>query len=330
MADPKFDVLGIGNAIVDVLSHSDDSFLQKHGMAKGGMQLIDDTAAEAIYAAMGPGIEASGGSAANTIAGLATLGGRGAFIGKVRDDQLGRVFTHDIRAVGARFDTPAASEGLPTARCLVLVTPDAQRTMNTFLGASTGLGPEDVDPALVEAAAITYLEGYLWDPPRAKEAFRKAMDLAKAAGRQVALSLSDPFCVDRYRTEFRELADGPVDILFANEEEIKSLYEVTDFDTARDAVRGKVGVAVLTRSEKGAVIVTADETHVLEAEPVSKLVDSTGAGDLFAAGFLYGVTQGHDLPTSGRIAAIAAAECLSHVGPRPEADLKALLRDRLG
>ncbi|MEQ8345914.1 MAG: adenosine kinase [Marinovum algicola] len=330
MADPKFDVLGIGNAIVDVLSHSDDSFLQKHGMAKGGMQLIDDTAAEAIYAAMGPGIEASGGSAANTIAGLATLGGRGAFIGKVRDDQLGRVFTHDIRAVGARFDTPAASEGPPTARCLVLVTPDAQRTMNTFLGASTGLGPEDVDPALVEAAAITYLEGYLWDPPRAKDAFRKAMDLAKAAGRQVALSLSDPFCVDRYRTEFRELADGPVDILFANEEEIKSLYEVTDFDTARDAVRGKVGVAVLTRSEKGAVIVTADETHVLEAEPVSKLVDSTGAGDLFAAGFLYGVTQGHDLPTSGRIAAIAAAECLSHVGPRPEADLKALLRDRLG
>ncbi|MFC3229959.1 adenosine kinase [Marinibaculum pumilum] len=330
MADPKFDVLGIGNAIVDVLSHSDDAFLQRHDMPKGTMSLIDDAAAEAIYADMGPGIEASGGSAANTIAGLAAMGGSAAFIGKVRDDQLGTVFTHDIRAAGAAFDTPAAADGLPTARCLILVTPDAQRTMNTFLGASTGLGPEDVDPAKVEAASVTYLEGYLWDPPRAKEAFRKAMEIAKGAGRQVALSLSDPFCVDRYRKEFRELADGPVDILFANEEEIKSLYEVEDFDSALQAVRGKVGVAVLTRSEKGAVVVTAEETHRIEAEPVSKLVDTTGAGDLFAAGFLYGVTQGHDLPTAGRIAAIAAAECISHFGPRPEADLKALLRDRLG
>lgn len=330
MAGTNCDVLGIGNAIVDVISHSDDAFLERHGMAKGAMQLIDDAAAEAIYADMGPGIEASGGSAANTIAGLAALGGRGAFIGKVRDDQLGGVFAHDIRAVGASFETPAATDGPPTARCLVLVTPDAQRTMNTFLGASTGLGPEDVDPEQVAAASITYLEGYLWDPPRAKDAFRKAMQAAKAAGRRVALSLSDPFCVDRYRAEFRELADGPVDILFANEEEIKSLYQVPDFNAALQAVRGKVGVAVLTRSEKGAVIVTDKEAHVLEAEPVSKVVDTTGAGDLFAAGFLFGVTQGHDLPTAGRIAAIAAAECISHFGPRPEADLRTLLRQRLG
>lgn len=330
MADPKFDVLGIGNAIVDVLSHSDDGFLQRHGMAKGGMQLIDDAAAEAIYAAMGPGIEASGGSAANTIAGLATLGGRGAFIGKVRDDQLGRVFTHDIRAVGASFDTPAATDGLPTARCLILVTPDAQRTMNTFLGASTGLGPEDVDPAAVQDAAITYLEGYLWDPPQAKLAFRKAMDLAKAAGRQVALSLSDPFCVDRYRTEFRELADGPVDILFANEEEIKSLYETDSFDAALQAVRGKCEIAALTRSEKGSVIVSGDEVHVIDPAAVDKVVDTTGAGDLYAAGFLYGLTHGYGLAKAGKIAGIAAAEAISHMGARPEVSLKELVKARLG
>ena len=330
MTDAAYDVVGIGNAIVDVIAHADDAFLEAEGLPKGTMTLIDTDRAQALYAKMAPGIEASGGSAANTMAGIASLGGKGAFFGKVRDDQLGEVFRHDIRAIGVDFDSAPATEGPPTARCLILVTPDAQRTMNTYLGACVDLGPEDVDPDIVAAAQVTYLEGYLWDPPRAKEAFVKAATIAHGAGRKVSLSLSDPFCVGRHRDEFRELVDGHVDILFANEEEIKSLYETDSFDASLQAVRGKYEIAALTRSEKGSVIVSGDEIHVIDAAPVDKVVDTTGAGDLYAAGFLFGLTHGYGLARAGRIAGIAAAEAISHMGARPEVPLKDLVKARLG
>lgn len=319
------DVVGIGNAIVDVIAHAEERFLEDHALAKGAMTLIDADQAETLYAAMGPGIEASGGSAANTMAGVASLGGAAAFFGKVKDDQLGGVFRHDIRAIGVDFETPAAPDGPSTARCLILVTPDAQRTMNTYLGASVELGPEDVDEGTVAAAQYTYLEGYLWDPPRAKAAFLKAAQLAHDAGRKVALSLSDPFCVDRHRAEFRDLVNGHIDVLFANEIEICSLYETDDFDAALQAVRGQCELACLTRSEKGSIIFADGEVHVVDAAPVAKVVDTTGAGDLYAAGVLYGLTQGRDLVTSGRIGALCAAEVISHVGARPETPLNELV-----
>ena len=325
MPQPELDVVGIGNAIVDVISHAEDEFLDAHALPKGGMTLIDDDQANRLYAAMGPGIESSGGSAANTIAGIASFGGQTAFIGKIRDDQLGEVFSHDIRALGVRFDSLAADEGAATARCLILVTPDAQRTMNTFLGACIELGPEDVDPPLIEGAKVTYLEGYLWDPPRAKDAFRKAVEIAHAAGRKVALTLSDAFCVDRYRDEFRALVAGGVDIVFANEAELLSLYEVTSFDEGLQAIRGDCEVAALTRGENGSVIVSGDAVHVVDAAPVSRLVDTTGAGDLFAAGFLHGYTAGKDLATSGTLGSLAAAEVISHFGARPDVPLRTLL-----
>lgn len=315
------DVVAIGNAIVDVLSKSDDAFLASHGLAKGAMTLIDGARAEELYGAMGPAMEISGGSAANSMVGVAALGGKAAFIGKVRNDQLGGIFRHDIRAAGVAFDTPPATKGAPTARSLIFVTPDAQRTMNTYLGACVDLGPEDVDEETVGGAEVTYLEGYLWDPPRAKQAFVKAAEIAHKAGRKVALSLSDPFCVDRHRAEFRDLVDGHVDLLFANEQEIASLYEVAEFDQALQAVRGRCDVAVLTRSEKGAVVMQGDDLHLVDAAKVDKLVDSTGAGDLFAGGFLYGYTQGKSLYDSARIGAFAAAEVISHYGARPEAPL---------
>lgn len=315
------DVVAIGNAIVDVLSKSDDAFLASHGLAKGAMTLIDGARAEELYDAMGPAMEFSGGSAANSMVGVAALGGKAAFIGKVRNDQLGGIFRHDIRAAGVAFDTPPATKGAPTARSLIFVTPDAQRTMNTYLGACVDLGPEDVDEDTVGGAKVTYLEGYLWDPPRAKQAFVKAAEIAHKAGRKVALSLSDPFCVDRHRAEFRDLVDGHVDLLFANEQEIASLYEVAEFDQALQAVRGRCDVAVLTRSEKGAVVMQGDDLHLVDAAKVDKLVDSTGAGDLFAGGFLYGYTQGKSLYDCARIGAIAAAEVISHFGARPEAPL---------
>lgn len=325
MPQPELDVVGIGNAIVDVISHAEDDFLDAHALPKGAMTLIDDDQANRLYAAMGPGIESSGGSAANTIAGIASFGGRTAFIGKVRDDQLGEVFSHDIRSLGVRFDSMAADEGAATARCLILVTPDAQRTMNTFLGACIELGPEDVDPALIEGAKVTYLEGYLWDPPRAKDAFRKAVEIAHGAGRKVALTLSDAFCVDRYRDEFRALVAGGVDIVFANEAELLSLYEVTSFDEGLQAIRGDCEVAALTRGEKGSVIVSGDAVHVVDAAPVARLVDTTGAGDLFAAGFLHGYTAGKDLAASGALGSLAAAEVISHFGARPDVPLRTLL-----
>ncbi len=325
MAQSDIDVLGIGNAIVDVLSHAEDSFLDSHGLTKGAMALITPDQVKALYDAMGPGLEMSGGSAANTIAGLASFGGRGAFIGKVRDDQLGEVFAHDIRSLGVRFDTAPANDGASTARCLILVTPDAQRTLNTFLGACVDLGPEDVDPALVEASAVTYLEGYLYDPPHAKEAFHKAEEIAHAAGRKVALTLSDSFCVDRYRDEFRALVAGGADIVFANEAELLSLYEVDSFDEGLQAIRQNCEVAALTRSEKGSVIVDHEEVHVIDAAPVEHVLDTTGAGDLYAAGFLYGYTRGEGLAECGRLGSLASAEIISHFGARPDVALSTLV-----
>jgi sugar/nucleoside kinase (ribokinase family) len=294
------------------------------------MTLIDAVQAETLYGAMGPGIEISGGSVANTMAGFASLGGKGAFFGKVKDDQLGQVFRHDIRAAGVAYGTRPANDGPPTARCLIFVTPDAQRTMQTFLGASVAFGPEDVDAKTVQAAQVTYLEGYLWDPPRAKEAFVKAAELAHKAGRKVALSLSDPFCVERHRAEFHRLVDGHVDILFANEIEIMSLYQVDSFDAALQAVRGRCEIAALTRSAKGSVLMRGNEVHVVDPEPVKQVIDTTGAGDLYAAGVLFGLTHGKDLATAGRIGSIAAAEAISHMGARPETPLKDLVKKRLG
>ncbi len=329
MSSAQFDVVGIGNAIVDVIARADDAFLEEKKLAKGAMTLIDEAQADALYAAMGPGTESSGGSAANTMAGLASLGGKGAFFGKVRNDQLGAVFAHDIRAAGVAFDTKPAAAGPATARCLIFVTPDAQRTMNTYLGACVNLGPEDVDEAVVKNARVTYLEGYLWDPPRAKQAFVKAAKAAHAAGRKVSLSLSDAFCVDRHRAEFRDLVAGHVDILFANESEIKSLYEVESFDAALQAVRGSCEIACLTRSEKGSLVVAGEEVHVIDAERVGPVTDTTGAGDLYAAGFLFGWSHGLGLSRAGRIASLAAAEAISHVGARPQTSLKALVKQKL-
>ncbi|MGH6770513.1 MAG: adenosine kinase [Xanthobacteraceae bacterium] len=321
----RYDVLGIGNAIVDVLARAEDDFLVKHRMAKGGMALIDEARAEAIYDAMGPAVEISGGSAANTIVGVASLGGRAAFVGKVRDDEFGRTFAHDIRAAGVAFDTPPASDGPATARCYVLVSPDGERTMNTFLGAAQDLHPNDIDPDAIAAAGITYLEGYLWDPPHAKEAFLKAAKIAHDAERSVALTLSDAFCVDRYRTEFLDLIrTGTVDLVFANERELHSLYQTSDFDSAVNALRNDARLAVITRSEKGCLVVSREQTDAVRAEPVERVVDATGAGDLFAAGFLVGLSRGADHRSAARLGALAAAEVISHIGARPERPLKAL------
>jgi adenosine kinase len=325
MPDLKYDVLGIGNAIVDVIARAGDDFLVRQKMNKGAMALIDEARADAIYEAMGPAVEVSGGSAANTIVGVAGFGARAAFIGKVKDDKLGQAFAHDIRAAGVAFDTPPAADGPSTARCYVMVTPDGERTMNTFLGAAQDLHPADVDPDAIAAAAITYLEGYLWDPPHAKEAFRKAAKIAHEAGRKVALTLSDAFCVDRYRAEFVDLIrNRTVDLVFANESELKSLYETADFDTALAALRQQAALAVVTRSEKGCVVVSGNDTVAVPAAPIEKLVDATGAGDLFAAGFLTGLARGRDHQTAARLGALAAAEVIQHIGARPEVSLKEL------
>ncbi|HUZ73466.1 MAG TPA: adenosine kinase [Stellaceae bacterium] len=324
MAPPSLDVVGIGNAMVDVLSRADDAFLQSQLLVKGTTALIDAARAESLYAQMGPGIEMSGGSVANTIAGIASLGGGGGYIGKVRDDALGAVFAHDLHALGVRYETAALQDGPATARCLILVTPDAQRTMNTYLGACVELGLEDVDPALVAAAQVTYLEGYLFDPPRAKEAFRRAAEIAHAAGRKVSLSLSDPFCVERHRADFRALVHHHIDILFANEIEICSLYGTRDFDEAMRAVRGECDIAVLTRSAKGSIVVTPHDTVTVAAQSVPAVVDTTGAGDLYASGFLYGLTHGRDLAACGRLGSLCAAEVIGHFGARPERPLREL------
>jgi len=325
MPATRFDVLGIGNAIVDVLAKTEDDFLVRQNMRKGGMQLIDEKRADAIYDAMGPAVEISGGSAANTTVGVASFGARAAFVGKVRDDQLGRVFAHDIRAAGVTFETPPASGGPSTARSYILVTPDGERTMNTFLGAAQDLHPNDIDPDTIAATEIIYLEGYLWDPPRAKEAFLKAATIAHGVGRLVALTLSDAFCVDRYRAEFLGLIrDRTVDIVFANEHELHSLYETSDFDTAVNALRADARLAVVTRSEKGCLVVTREQTDAVRATPIERIVDATGAGDLFAAGFLVGLSRGADHRAAAQLGALAAAEVIQHIGARPQASLQAL------
>jgi sugar/nucleoside kinase (ribokinase family) len=325
MVDTTYDVAAIGNAIVDVITDADDAFLSDQGIAKGGMTLIDEDRAIALYDQMAPAKEISGGSAANTIAGVASLGDRSAYVGKVRDDQLGAVFTHDIRAAGVSYETEKATAGPATARCLILVTPDAQRSMNTYLGASQNLLPDDIPENVIAGAAITYLEGYLWDPEHAKAAFRKAIKIARAANRKIAFTLSDQFCVDRFRDEFLGLLkDKQIDILFANEAELLSLFQTGDFDDAANQMRALAPMAAITRSEKGCVILQAEKTVEVSAAPVAKIMDTTGAGDLFAAGFLSGVSNGRTLTECGQLGAIAASEVISHYGARPEADLKEL------
>jgi sugar/nucleoside kinase (ribokinase family) len=319
------DVTGIGNAIVDVLAHADDALIAAQGLTKGTMALIDEPRARELYAQMGQAMEVSGGSVANSMAGLASLGGAAAYIGKVAGDQLGEVFSHDIRAVGVRFDTTPSQSGVSTARCLVLVTPDAQRTLNTFLGACLELGPSDIDEALIARSKVTYLEGYLWDPPAAKEALLKAATLAHRHGGKVALSLSDPFCVRRHKAEFAQLIEQHVDILFANELEICELYAAEHLEDAMAAVRGRCELTALTLSAKGSLVLAGDETCAVEAAKVAKVVDTTGAGDLYAAGFLRGYTTGQGPGQCGRLGALCAAEVISHFGARPETSLAALV-----
>lgn len=326
MEDARYDVVGIGNAIVDIIGRCEESFLSKHDLQKGFMHLINAEQADKLYALMGPAIERSGGSAANTIAGLASFGSRAGFIGRVADDQFGKVFTHDIRAIGVTYDTPPAKSGAPTALCLILVTPDGERTMNTFLGASTEFGTGEVDVDLIASAKVTYLEGYLFDKPEAKQAFHTAASVAAQAGRKAALTLSDAFCVDRHRDDFRKLVHHGVDILFANEKEITALYEVNTFAEAAAAVRGECEVAVLTRSEQGSVIVTSKAMIDIRPEEAAQVVDVTGAGDLYAAGFLYGYTRELSLADCGRLGTLAAAEIISHIGARPERPLRELAR----
>ena len=325
MVAPRYDVIGIGNAIVDVIARAEDDFLVAQGMHKGAMTLIDEARAEKIYQAMGPAVESSGGSAANTIVGVASFGGRAAFVGKVKDDELGRAFAHDIRAARVAFESKPAGDGPATARCYIMVTPDGERTMNTYLGAAQELTPADIDEDKIASAALTYLEGYLWDPPRAKEAFVKAAAVAHKAGRRVALTLSDSFCVDRYRAEFLSLIrKGTVDIIFSNEHELHSLYETADFDSAVKALRADAKLAIVTRSEKGCVVVTRKEVEAVQAMPIDSVVDVTGAGDLFAAGFLTGLARGKDHRTAARLGALAAAEVIQHIGARPAVSLRAL------
>ena len=326
--EPTLDVLTFGNAIVDVLATAEDADLEAHGLAKGSMRLCDEDEAARIYESMGPAVEISGGSAANTAVGVASFGGRAGFVGKVRDDQLGAVFAHDIRASGVAFDAPPAPSGPPTGRCLVLITPDAQRTMSTFLGTAGLLGPDDVDADTVASARYTFVEGYLWEEGSAKAAILRAAELAHAASRHVAFTTSDSFCVDRNRAEFRDLIRGSVDILFANEAEATSLYETDDFDEVIELVRKDVDLAALTLGPRGSVLVTADRLEEIEAAPVEEVIDTTGAGDLYAAGVLYGLAAGHDLAVTGQLGSIAAGEIISHVGARPEVSL-ADLADRI-
>jgi sugar/nucleoside kinase (ribokinase family) len=324
-----FDVVGIGNAIVDVLVPSDDAFLENHGLTKGTMALVDQSRAERLYASVGPGLETSGGSAANTLAGLAQLGAKAGFIGRVRDDQLGAIFAHDIRAVGAHFETAPSTSGPSTARCLILVTPDAQRTMCTYLGASVNLHPADLDLDLVRQAKVLYLEGYLWDSDEAKQAFITAAEVIRESGGQVALSLSDAFCVDRHRQSFQELVDGHVDILFANEMEITSLYEANSFEEAVDQVRGRCQVAALTRSAEGSLVLSGDQSVPIPPYKLGELVDTTGAGDLYAAGFLYGHTRGESLERCGRLGSLCAGKVVTQLGPRPQGSLAELVARHL-
>jgi sugar/nucleoside kinase (ribokinase family) len=330
LSEPTLDVVAIGNAIVDVIARADDEFIARHALTKGGMQLVDTETAELLYADMGAGMEISGGSAANTLAGMAALGCKCGFIGQVRDDQLGNVFAHDVRALGIRFDTAMTQDEPPTARCLILVTPDAQRTMNTFLGASQSLPAAAVDLDMIRSARILYLEGYLWDPEQPRAAMRHAIAAARDAGREVAFTLSDTFVIDRHREDFLKLIDeGLIDILFSNETEIRSLAQTDDFEAAVAAIAPKLKVLVVTRSEHGAIAIQQSERHECRAAPVEKVIDTTGAGDLFAAGFLTGYVRGKAPAKCLEMGAIAAAEIISHYGARPERDLRELMASLL-
>ncbi|MBB4841118.1 sugar/nucleoside kinase (ribokinase family) [Sphingomonas kyeonggiensis] len=332
MTSPTYDVVAIGNAIVDILAQAEDSFIEEIGVAKGSMQLMfSPEEADALYAKMGPGREVSGGSASNTVAGLAALGSKAAFIGQVADDQLGAVFAHDLRAAGVHFDTEVRPGQPTTARCLIFVTPDGQRTMNTFLGASQFLPASALDETLIASGAILYLEGYLWDPEEPRAAMRKAIEIARANGRKVAFTLSDVFCISRHGDDFRKLIDdGMIDILFANENELLALCQHEEFEAAVQHIHGKVPVLVVTRSEHGAMALVGDERVEVPAEPIAKLVDTTGAGDSFAAGFLHGQAQGRSVKDSLRLGALCAAEIIQHYGARAEVDLKALAAEKLG
>lgn len=328
MASQPYDVVGIGSAIVDIIARCDDTFIERQGLAKGTMRLIDAAEADRLYGEMGPAIETSGGTVPNTCAGLASFGGRAAFIGRVARDQLGAVFAHDIRAIGVTFTTEPSEHGAPTARCMILVTPDGERTMNTFLGAAPELSSREIDPALIRSGKALYLEGYAFDLPQAKAAFYEAAGIAKQAGATVALTLSDPFCVDRHRQDFLSFIREGVDLLFANEREALSLYETEDFDEACRRISADCGLVAVTRSAKGSVILSRDGAVTVEAAPVARVVDTTGAGDLYAAGFLFGHARGLPLATCGRLGSLAAAEVISHIGPRPEASLAALAKQR--
>jgi sugar/nucleoside kinase (ribokinase family) len=329
MVERLYDVVGIGNAIVDIIARCDDAFLSKHDFHKGSMRLIDAEEADRLYDEMGPAVERSGGSAANTIAGLASFGAKTAFIGRVAADQFGGIFRHDIRSLGVTYQTPGAKDGAPTARCLILVTPDGERTMNTYLGASVEFGPDDIDPETIRAASVVLLEGYLFDKPAAKEAFREAARIAGEAGAKIALSLSDAFCVDRHRDDFRALVvDHGVNIVIANEQEITALYEVNSFEEAVAAASREIELAVLTRSEQGSVIVSGDQVVEVAPEPVSQVVDVTGAGDLYAAGFLFGLTRNLPLKLCGGLGSLAAGDVISHIGARPETSLIRLAKSK--
>lgn len=324
----RFDVLTIGNAIVDIIANAEDDFLARENIIKGAMNLIDADRAEHLYEVMGPAIEASGGSAGNTAAGIASLGGNAAYFGKVSNDHLGTVFAHDIRAIGVNYETSPLEGEPPTARSMIFVTPDGERSMNTYLGACVELAPGDIDPAIVAEAKVTYFEGYLWDPPRAKEAIRLAAEIAHENGRKVSMTLSDPFCVDRYRDEFLELMrSGTVDIVFANESEAKSLYQTSSLDEAVKAIRQDCELAAVTRSEQGSIVVTREESHAVDAFEIDKLVDTTGAGDLYAAGFLFGLTNGRSMAECAHIGSMAAAEVIQHLGPRPQVALAGMLAE---
>ncbi len=327
MTDTRFDVLAIGNAIVDIIARCDDAFIASHGLNKGHMHLIDAERSARLYADVGPAIETSGGSAGNTIAGVASLGGRGAYFGKVADDAFGKIFRHDISSLAVTFQSTSATQA-PTASSIILVTPDGERTMNTFLGACVLLDEADVIPEIVQAARITYMEGYLFDRPAAKRAFRLAGKLAHEAGRKVALTLSDGFCVDRHRAEFLDLIRTSVDIVFANTAEITSLYETTDFEVACAQLAKDAPLSAVTRGAAGSVVIRGDQRIAIPAEPIAKVVDATGAGDLYAAGFLHGHARGATLATCGRLASIAAAEVISHIGPRPERRLADLIAEK--
>lgn len=329
---PRYDVAAVGNALVDIITNTNDAFLAAEGIHKNAMQLVSAEQSDALYGKIGPAIETSGGSAANTLTGIASLGGKVAFMGKVKDDQLGKIFRHDMKAQSVHFSTTPVPDvangpyaGISTGRCIILVTPDAARSMNTYLGISVEFEPEDIDPTLLQHSTITYLEGYLFDRPAAKRAFYQAAGIVKTAGKQLAITLSDTFCVERHREEFLHLIADHVDILFANEAELLALYQTQDLEAALNNVRQHTEIAAITRGEKGAVIIGHGERHDVAAAPVERVVDTTGAGDLFAAGFLYGVTHGKDLAEAGRIGVIAASEVISHYGPRPQVKLSTLL-----